>query len=78
MAGNDRTLQVSPRKLPLNMAEIAGLSPGLSSDATDFHPRPGMTFQKVSHCILLASVVATTSVAFYHLWKELCRDQRRR
>jgi hypothetical protein len=74
---NDRTHCFSPRHSPLDLPEIRQVASEVTGEATPYHGRPGTVFQNVSQSVILASVLATTSLAFYHLWKEICRDNIR-
>jgi hypothetical protein len=74
MTGNNWSQRITSRNSPQDLQDLRSAARDLSHEADHLPGRPGMVFQQVSQYVILASVAATASLAFYHLWKELCRS----
>jgi hypothetical protein len=77
MPGKDWTSRVSSRNSPQDLQDIRDAARDLGREANRLPGQKGVVFQNVSQYIVLASVAATASLAFYHLWKELSRSHGR-
>jgi len=74
MTATDWTRRINPRNLPPDLQDLRHAGHDLGQEAHHFRGRTGVVFQQVSQCVILTSVLATASLAFFHLWKGLCRD----
>ena len=68
------TQRVSPRNSPPDLLDMRAAGRDLGQEAQHIPGRTGTVFQNVSQVLILASVMATASLAMVHLWKELCRS----
>ena len=77
MTRNDWTQRVGPRNAPPDLSDLRDAARELDREGKKIPGRTGTMFQNVSQCLILASVLATTSLAIFHLWKELCRSHEK-
>ena len=77
MSTNRWTGHISPRNSPQDLRDIRAAARELGHEAHQLPGRTGLVFRNVSEYVVLASMAATASLAFYHLWKELRRCEER-
>jgi hypothetical protein len=69
-----RTPEISSRNSPQDLRDLRAAAREFGREAHQLPGRSGLVFRNVAECVVLASMAATTSLAMYHLWKELHRS----
>lgn len=77
MTGHHWSERISPRNSPQDLRDIRAAAREFANEAQRLPGGSGVVFRHVSDCVILASVVATASLAIFHLWKELHRSHER-
>ena len=74
MTGSNWSHRVSPRNSPQDLQDVRNAAREFGDEARRVRGQSGLVFQQVSQYVILASVAATPSLAFYHLWEKLSRS----